>query len=211
MNKSNRSAYKSEQATGSGRPAACASGAAKMDVPAVVGTSTTTQLGPRASQASIENLFIAQVGHFAAQLENWQATSSIEEFINTHWNPYRMADQDFDNGLRVAELLGRLDEDPALRPIWLHSMHTFELAMATVIADRTGRNKTDFDLKLCAATVTAAIRAFDEMMCQPDAIEMEALTLADATKRLAQVIRNASTLSFCDPVEGPTQANWNTD
>jgi hypothetical protein len=170
------------------------------DVPVSVGAAMTSQNSGRISQGDIERLFKEQTAQFATLLQKWPASSSIEDFVSVQWDPFQMNDQDFNASLLVAQLIGRFGKEPWLRSIWLHSMQELEEAMATIIARRTGRKRKEIDVKLCAATVTAAIRVFDEVMCLPDAVESNALTLPEANRSLAEAIRKASTLSFCDPV-----------
>lgn len=72
--------------------------------------------------------------------------------------------------------------------------------MAGVIASRLDLSPTDFEVRLCAATVVAAMRVIDEAIGRAAVKYGQIPTVAETNDRLAQAIRRASTLPFCDPV-----------
>ena len=98
-------------------------------------------------------------------------------------------------------IIALLPKEPALRSSWLMACSQAESAFFPVVAARAGRSPDDFDVKLCVATIMAAVRVVDEEISSAAVNDGQRFGQSEATDRLAAAIRTASTLPICDPVE----------
>ncbi|MET3892670.1 AcrR family transcriptional regulator [Bosea sp. OAE506] len=154
----------------------------------------------RSKESAVEPLFAQSSLRFAAILRRWPRHLSIEELFAAHLGPDRQAAEDTADDILVVRLLARLPDEPALRSAWLMSCHISEEHLIEIIAERLDRPSGEFDVRLCAATVTAAIRIVDETVSLAAVKHGLKTTTAEVNAYLAQAIRQASTLPFCDPV-----------
>lgn len=154
----------------------------------------------RTKESCVEPLFAISSLRFASTLRQWPADESVE----THFHATLKFDpekhQELADAALAVRLIAMLPEEPALRSAWLMSCHIAEVELTNVIARRLNRSPEDFDVRLCAATVTAAIRAVDEDVSVAVIRHGRKITSDEATDRLAAAVRLASTLPFCDPV-----------
>lgn len=93
-----------------------------------------------------------------------------------------------------------MEAEPALRAVWLSASHQVEQDMIDIIADRLDRSKRDFDVRLCAATIAAAMRLIDETISIAAIEHGQQFTTKQVAHEMAQAIRKASTLPICDPI-----------
>jgi AcrR family transcriptional regulator len=154
----------------------------------------------RTKESCIEPLFALTSQHFAARLRTWPFDLSVERFLEINYDFSKMDKQELEDSALVVHLIAGLEEEPALLEPWFMSTRTTEELMAGVIASRLDLSPKDFEVKLCAATVAAAMRIIDETVSRAAVKYGQVPTLAETNDRLAQAIRRASTLPFCDPV-----------
>jgi AcrR family transcriptional regulator len=154
----------------------------------------------RTKESCVEPLFAVSSLKFASALRRWPAEVSIEAHFHATLKLDSYDPQDLADAALAIHLIALLPEEPALRSAWLMSCHVAEVEMINVIAKRLGRSADEFEVRLCAATVTAAIRAIDEDISVSAVKHAQKITSDEATDRLAAAVRIASTLPFCDPV-----------
>ncbi|MBX9907510.1 MAG: TetR/AcrR family transcriptional regulator [Beijerinckiaceae bacterium] len=154
----------------------------------------------RSKESAVEPLFAQSSLRFAAILRRWPRNLSIEELFAANLGPDNQAAEDTADDILVVRLLARLPEEPALRSAWLMSCQIGEEHLIEIIAERLDRPSGEFEVRLCAATVTAAIRIVDETVSLAAVKHGLKTTTAEVNAHLAQAIRRASTLPFCDPV-----------
>jgi len=154
----------------------------------------------RTKESCVEPLFALASQRLAARLRSWPSDTSVEQFLEATYDMSKMDEQEIkDTGL-VIHLIARLDEEPALLGPWHMSTRNTEETMAEVIASRLDLSPQDYDVMLCAATVAAAMRIVDETISRGAVKYGQVPTVGETNDRLAQAIRRASTLPFCDPV-----------
>lgn len=171
------------------------------DIAAAAGVATRTLWRHfRSKEAAVEPLFAHSSLRFATILRRWPRDVAIEDLFHASLGPDKMAPQDLADDILVVRLLARLPEEPALRSAWLMSCHLGEEHLIEIIAERLDRPQGDFDVRLCAATVMAAIRIVDETVSLAAVKYGLKTTTAEVNEHLAQAIRKAATLPFCDPV-----------
>ncbi|WP_082610249.1 TetR/AcrR family transcriptional regulator [Bosea sp. Root381] len=154
----------------------------------------------RSKESAVEPLFAQSSLRFAAVLRRWPREVAIEDLFHASLGPDKQAPQDLADDILVVRLLARLADEPALRTAWLMSCHLGEEHLIEIIAERLDRPRGDFEVRLCAATVMAAIRIVDETVSLAAVKHGLKTTTAEVNEHLAQAIRRASTLPFCDPV-----------
>ena len=171
------------------------------DIAAAAGIATRTLWRYfRAKEAAVEPLFAHSSLRFAEILRQWPRDAAIEELFHARLGPDKTSPQDLADDILVVRLLAKLPEEPALRSAWLMSCQLGEEHLIEIIAERLDRPRGDFDVRLCAATVMAAIRIVDETVSLAAVKHGLKTTTAEINEHLAQAIRKASTLPFCDSV-----------
>lgn len=151
-------------------------------------------------ESCVEPLFLATALRFHTKLRQWPRNVSIEAHLYECCRLDDVSPEDIADGVLVVRLLTRMATEPALRAVWLFACYRVEQDVIDVIADRLDRSKKDFDVRLCAATVAAAMRMIDETISIASIEHGQKFTTEQVVHELAQAIRKASTLPICDPV-----------
>ena len=155
----------------------------------------------RSKEACVEPLFSVSALRFASVLHQWPLEASIETYLHAAIRPHEQTQQEIEDDVLAVRLIALLPKEPALRTAWLMSCHLGEEQLIEVVAQRAQRPVSDFDVRLCAASVMAAIRVVDEDVSTAAITYARKFTLPEIIDQLAQAIRTASTLPICDPVE----------
>lgn len=154
----------------------------------------------RTKESCVEPLFADSTLRFGSLLREWPRQVSLETFLQERLAPDRKTPQEMADDALARRLVALLPQEPALRSAWLMSCQVGEEELTEIIADRLVRSPHDPEVRLCAATVTAAIRVVDETVCMATIKHGQEFTLAEIIDRLTRSIRAASTLPICDPV-----------
>ncbi|MGI2033411.1 TetR/AcrR family transcriptional regulator [Rhizobium panacihumi] len=171
-------------------------------IAAVSGLSERTIWRYFASKEScVEPLFLSTAMRFHSRLRQWPRSVSIEAHLHECCKLDDVSPEDASDGILVVHLIARMAAEPALRAVWLLACHAVEQDMIAIIADRLDRSARDFDVRLCAATVAAAIRMIDETISIASIDHGQQFTPEEIVQQLSQAIRKASTLPICDPIE----------
>lgn len=153
----------------------------------------------RNKESCVEPLFDATSLRFIAMLRDWPRSASIEDWLQASLGIER-APADLADDVLAVRLLAMLPNEPDLRASWLMATQRAEDSLVAIVADRLERSIKDIDVRLCAATVMAAIRVVDETVSIAAVQHRQTFTTQDVIDRLARAIRVASTLPICDPV-----------
>jgi AcrR family transcriptional regulator len=154
----------------------------------------------RTKESCIEPLFALTSQRFAEKLAKWPLDMSVERFLELAYDFSKIDAKEIEDGKLVVHLIARLDEEPALLEPFFMATRMTEIAMARVIAFRLDMSPTEFEVRLCAAAVAAAMRVIDETISRAAVKYGQIPTVEETNDRLAQAIRRASTLPFCDPI-----------
>jgi hypothetical protein len=130
----------------------------------------------------------------------WSRLISIEDHLSEVFALDRRSDEDIEDGILIVRLVAILPQEPDLQATWLMASHLAEQGLTEIIAGRLDRSPDDFDIRLCAAAVSAAMRVVDEDISLAAIGRAEVFTLSQVVSRMAGAIRAASTLPFCDPL-----------
>lgn len=151
-------------------------------------------------ESCVEPLFLSTAMRFHRKLSLWPRSLSLEAHLLECCKLDDASAQDVADGILVVILLTRMRAEPALRGVWLSACHQLEERMTDIIADRLDRSKNDFDTRLCAGTVAAAMRLVDETVSIAAIEHGQQFSTEQIAQEMAQAIRKASTLPICDPI-----------
>ncbi|SMO89500.1 TetR/AcrR family transcriptional regulator [Paracoccus laeviglucosivorans] len=152
-------------------------------------------------ESCVAPLFAKSWKYYAEELRRWPHFQSIEAHLAECFDLAKQPPEWIADGLLIVRLIATLPDEPDLRPVWLASYHRGEDELAAIIGDRLGRSHGDFDVRLCAAAVLAAIRVIDETISIAAIRYAQEFTTAEVVAQTAKSIRAVSHLPFCDPVE----------
>jgi AcrR family transcriptional regulator len=171
------------------------------DIAAAAGISTRTVWRYfRSKEACVEPVLKVSELRFAALLKQWPKTESIDTFLTRSMTAFAADDAFIRDGIAAVRILAILHREPALRSAWLMACHAAEMELVGVIAGRVSRAAEDFDVRLCAASVTAAMRLVDEEISSAVINGGLSMSSEDATARIVSAIRAGATLPICDAV-----------
>ncbi len=155
----------------------------------------------RSKESCVEPLLSVSALRFATVLRRWPRGEAIETYLRDALQPARQTPQEIADDVLAVRLIALLPDEPALRSAWLMSCHLAEQALSAVVAERLRRAADDFDVRLCAAAMMAAVRLIDEDISLQAVRHGRRYTLTEVIDALARAIRQASTLPVCDPLD----------
>jgi AcrR family transcriptional regulator len=171
------------------------------DIAAAAGVSERTVWRHfRTKESCVEPLLSQSAGRFTELMLGWSRLISIEDQLAESFAPDKYSSEQMQDSILIVRLLAILPDEPDLQATWLMANQLTERGLGDVIARRLDRSPADFEVRLCAATVAAALRVVDEDVSLAAISQTETFTLSDVVARMAGAIRAASTLPFCDPV-----------
>ena len=171
------------------------------DIAAAAGISTRTVWRYfRSKEACVEPVLKVGELRFAGLLGRWPRTERIDDFLARSMTAFALDDDFIRDGIAAVRILAMLDREPALRSAWLMACHAAEMELRGVVADRAGRQADDFEVRLCAAAIMAAMRLVDEEISAAVVNDGLKVTSEEATARIVAAIRAAATLPICDAV-----------
>ncbi len=74
------------------------------------------------------------------------------------------------------------------------------MELVGIVAERASLSKDNFEVKLCAAAITSAVRLVDEEISSAVINGGIRVSSEEATARIVSAIRAAAILPICDPV-----------
>ncbi len=137
---------------------------------------------------------------FAALLKQWPKTESIDAFLARSMTAFASDDAFIRDSIAAVRILAVLHREPALRSAWLMACHEAEMEIVGVVADRASQSADDFHVRLCAASITAAMRLVDEEISSAVINDGLRVSSEEATARIISAIRAGATLPICDAV-----------
>ncbi|MGK8235030.1 TetR family transcriptional regulator [Roseovarius sp. MS2] len=171
------------------------------DIAAAAGISTRTVWRYfRSKEACVEPVLKVSELRFAALLGQWPKTESIDQFLARSMTTFISDDAFVRDSIAAVRILAILHREPALRSAWLMACNAAEMELIGVVADRAARTADDFEVRLCAAAITAAMRLVDEEISAAVINAGMHVTSEEATARILSAIRAAATLPICDAV-----------
>lgn len=154
----------------------------------------------RSKEACVEPVLKVGELRFVELLRHWPRNESIETYLAKAMTAFVSDEDSIRDGIAAIRILAILHREPALRSAWLMACHESEVQLAEVIAERAARPAGAFEVRLCAAAATAAMRLVDEEISSAVINEGTHFELDETTARIAAAIRAACILPICDPV-----------
>lgn len=155
----------------------------------------------RSKEACVEPLFLATGLKFVGLLEAWPRDVSIEAYLQSTMALAVTDTQELQDSIAAVRIIAIMPENPMLRSAWLMACSYAETQLASVVAARAGLMERDAEVRMCAATIMAAIRVTDEEISFAAVKEGRVYDHTEIAAILAAAIRAASTLPIADPVE----------
>lgn len=171
------------------------------DIAEAAGVSTRTVWRHfRNKESCVAPLLAVSISRFARLLRTWPLDVTIEDHLRAtmplDWETPRV----IADGVLAVRLVALAATEPDIRTVWLHAYHQLEAELLPVIGERCNRSAQDFDVRLCVATMVAAIRVVDETISIAAIGGEQSFTSADLAAIMAGAIRDAATLPVCDAV-----------
>jgi AcrR family transcriptional regulator len=171
------------------------------DIAAAAGISTRTVWRYfRSKEACVEPVLKVSELRFAALLKQWPKTESIDQFLARSMAAFVTDDAMVRDSIAAVRILAVLHREPALRSAWLMACHEAEVELVGVVADRASRGVDDFAVRLCAASITAAMRLVDEEISSAVINDGLRVSTEEVTARIVLAIRAGAILPICDAV-----------
>lgn len=177
------------------------------DIAAAAGVSERTVWRHfRTKESCVEPLLSRSATRFTEKMLSWSRLISIEDHLTEVFALDQNSPGEIEDAVLIVRLLATLRHEPDLQATWLMASLLSERGLTQIIAKRLDRSPVDFDVRLCAAAVAAAMRVVDEDISLAAITLGEVFTLPDIVLRMASAIRAASTLPFCNPQPLPKPA-----
>ncbi len=155
----------------------------------------------RNKESCLAPLFARSWQRFAEDLRQWPRSVSLEEHLADCFDLKNQSAEQIADSVLIVRLIAAFPDEPDLRSTWLMSYHDGEASLMAIIGDRLDRSHNDFDVRLCAAAVMAAVRTIDETVSLAAVRHRQTFTTAEVVTRMSRAIRAVSNLPFCDAVQ----------
>jgi AcrR family transcriptional regulator len=150
----------------------------------------------RSKENCVEPLLSMSASHLIAFLRLWPRDQSIEDYLDSYI--VDLHQHGLEDYILAARIIALLPEEPPLRSTWLMACAGAEEQLLDIVRERADASVEPFELRLCAAAISAAMRVMDEELCL-QVIKRSRKTTAEAIKTLsARIIRAVATLPICD-------------
>jgi AcrR family transcriptional regulator len=171
------------------------------DIAAAVRMSTRTIWRHfRNKESCIEPVLSVSIARLARILQEWPLDVALEDHLRVAMPLDGEAAETIADGILAVHLVALVAKEPDIRTAWLNSYHQLEAALHPVVSARANRSTLDFDVRLCAATIVAAIRAVDESVSVAVVSGGRSYTPAELVDFLSEAVRKAAILPICDAI-----------
>lgn len=154
----------------------------------------------RSKEACVEPVLKVNEQRFIAMLREWPKHESIETYLNKAMIDFVANYDSIPDSIAAIRILAILNQEPALRSAWLMACHASEMLLVEIVADRASRSGDDFEVRLCAAAISAGLRLLDEEISSAVINDGVQIGSEEVTVRMAAAIRAGSIIPICDPV-----------
>lgn len=154
----------------------------------------------RNKESCVQPVLMMAIQRFGRIMDQWPLEVALEDHLRVALpldgeTPRLIAD-----GALAVQLVALCAKEPDIRAVWLDAYHHLESQLHHVIARRTNRSTLDLEVRMCAATVVAAIRIIDQDISIAALNGDRDYSPADLVALMSGAIRNAATLPICDRV-----------
>lgn len=154
----------------------------------------------RNKEQCIAPVLAVSIQRFARIMSAWPMDAALEDHLRAAFpldgeDPQLIAD-----GLLAVQLVALSAREPDILSVWLEAYHGLEMQLREVVARRANRSTLDLDVRLCAASIVAAVRVVDEAASVAAVAGERSFTSTELAEMVADAIRAAATLPVCDPI-----------
>lgn len=154
----------------------------------------------RNKESCIEPVLAVTIQRFARIMNDWPRDKSLEAHLRDAMPLGDETGESIADGALAVQLVALCAREPSVRSVWLEAYYVLEMQLLAVVARRANRSTLDFDVRVCAATIVAAIRVLDEAISIAVFSGERRYTPTDAVGLMAETIRSSASLPICDPI-----------
>jgi AcrR family transcriptional regulator len=154
----------------------------------------------RSKEACVEPVLAKSFQRFVDVLGRWPDTLSLAEHLAADVKAHPFSPQDLEDEHSAMRIATMTATEPALRTAYLMAHDELERAFIPVIAKRLRLADDDLTVRLCAATVTGALRVIDEDVSRAVIVDNRHISSAEALHLIDHAILDATNGRLGGPV-----------
>ena len=155
----------------------------------------------RSKESCVEPLLARSMDRFAAALRRWPSELSLGEHFAEDNAAHPLSQQDIEDEVSALRITVMTATEPALRTAYLMVHDQLEQSFIPVVAKRLLLPEDDLTVRLCAATVTGALRVVDEDVARAIIVDKREITEQGVLSLVDQAVRDATNGRLGGPVK----------
>lgn len=177
------------------------SGTSGDDIAAASGLSTRTIWRYfRSKESCVEPVLETSMHRFLRMLDRWPDDLSLGQHLAADVAAHPFTAQDLEDERSSMRIATMTATEPALRTAYLMAHDQLERGFIPVIAKRLRMSEQDLTVRLCAATVTGALRVVDEDVSRAIIVDKREVTSGEAMALIDSAIVDATNGRLGGPV-----------
>ena len=182
------------------------SGTSGDDIAAAAGLSTRTIWRYfRSKESCVEPVLAKSMHRFLGMLDRWPDELSLGQHLEADVAAHPFTTQDLEDELSSMRIATMTATEPALRTAYLMAHDQLERGFIPVIARRLRMSEQDLTVRLCAATVTGALRVVDEDVSRAIIIDKRRVSSEEGMALIDSAIVDATNGRLGGPVRLPAE------
>jgi AcrR family transcriptional regulator len=171
------------------------------DIASAAGLSTRTIWRYfRTKESCVEPVLAKSLDRFLAVVDRWPPELSLADHLAADAVEHPLTSQDVDDEISAMRIATMTTSEPALRTAYLMVHDEMERRLIPVVAKRMCLSEGDLTVRLCAASVTGALRVIDEDVSRAVVVDDIKVTQSEALALIDRAIREATNGRFGGPV-----------
>ncbi|MDF2826387.1 MAG: TetR family transcriptional regulator [Mycobacterium sp.] len=177
------------------------SGTSGDDIAAAAGLSTRTIWRYfRSKESCVEPVLERSIQRFLGMLGRWPDDLSLGQHLAADVVAHPFTPEELEDERRAMRIATMTDTEPALRTAYLMAHDELERGFIPVIAKRLRLAESDLTVRLCAATVTGALRVVDEDVSRAVIVDRREVTAEESLALIDSAIVDATNGRLGGPV-----------
>jgi AcrR family transcriptional regulator len=170
------------------------------DIASAAGLSTRTIWRYfRTKESCVEPVLAKSLDRFLAVVDRWPPELSLADHLAADVVEHPLTPQDIDDEISAMRIATMTTSEPALRTTYLMVHDEMERGLVPVVAKRMCLSAGDLTVRLCAASVTGALRVIDEDVSRAVVVDETEVTQSEALSLIDRAIREATNGRFGGP------------
>jgi AcrR family transcriptional regulator len=171
------------------------------DIASAAGLSTRTIWRYfRTKESCVEPVLAKSLDRFLAVVDRWPPELSLADHLAADAVELPLTPQDIDDEISAMRIATMTTSEPALRTAYLMVHDEMERGLVPVVAKRMCLSEGDLSVRLCAASVTGALRVIDEDVSRAVVVDEVKVTQSEALALIDRAIREATGGRFGGPI-----------